>query len=74
MQTPIVYINGLFWPIDKAKISVLDRGFSYGDGLFETMRTYSGKINKIEQHMDRLFASAHSVFIELPITKNDIQF
>ncbi len=73
MQTPIVYINGLFWPIDKAKISVLDRGFSYGDGLFETMRTYSGKIYKIEQHIDRLFASAHSVFIELPITKNEVQ-
>jgi len=73
MRTPIVYINGLFWAIDKATISVLDRGFTYGDGLFETMRSYSGKIFRLEHHLDRLFQSARSIFIELPITKNEIQ-
>jgi branched-chain amino acid aminotransferase len=73
MVTQFVYINGLFWPIDKANISVLDRGFSYGDGLFETMRAYSGKIFKVEQHIDRLFTSANSIFIELPITKNELK-
>ena len=73
MLTPIVYINGLFWTIDKANISVLDRGFTYGDGLFETMRVYSGKIFRLEHHLDRLFQSARSIFIELPITKNEIQ-
>ena len=73
MLTPIVYINGLFWTIDKANISVLDRGFTYGDGLFETMRSYSGKIFRLEHHLDRLFQSARSIFIELPITKNEIQ-
>ena len=72
MLTPIVYINGLFWTIDKANISVLDRGFTYGDGLFETMRVYSGKIFRLEHHLDRLFQSARSIFIELPITKNEI--
>ena len=54
MPTQIVYINGLFWPIDKANISVLDRGFAYGDGLFETMRIYSGKVFRIEEHINRL--------------------
>ena len=73
MLTPIVYINGLFWTIDKANISVLDRGFTHGDGLFETMRVYSGKIFRLEHHLDRLFQSARSIFIELPITKNEIQ-
>jgi branched-chain amino acid aminotransferase len=73
MQTPRIYINGLFWNIDKANISVFDRGFTYGDGLFETMRAYSGKIFRLEHHLDRLFSSAHSIFIELPITRNEIQ-
>ena len=73
MLTPIVYINGLFWTIDKANISVLDRGFAYGDGLFETMRVYSGKIFRLEHHLDRLFQSARSILIELPITRNEIR-
>ena len=73
MLTPIAYINGLFWTIDKANISVLDRGFTYGDGLFETMRVYSGKIFRLEHHLDRLFQSARSILIELPITRNEIR-
>ena len=73
MHTPIIYINGLFWTIDKANISVLDRGFTHGDGLFETMRSYSGKIFRLEHHLDRLFRSAHSIFIDLPMTKQEIQ-
>ena len=73
MLTPIVYINGLFWTIDNANISVLDRGFTYGDGLFETMRVYSGKIFRLEHHLDRLFQSARSIFIELPMTRNEIR-
>jgi len=73
MRTPIVYINGLFWAIDKATISILDRGFTYGDGLFETMRSYSGKIFRLGCHLDRLFHSARSIFIDLPMTKNEIR-
>ena len=73
MLIPIVYINGLFWTIDKANISVFDRGFTYGDGLFETMRVYSGKIFRLEYHLDRLFQSARSIFIELPMTRNEIR-
>jgi branched-chain amino acid aminotransferase len=73
MHTPIVYINGLFWTIDKATVSVLDRGFTYGDGLFETMRSYSGKIFRLECHLDRLLQSARSIFIDLPMTKNEIR-
>jgi branched-chain amino acid aminotransferase len=73
MHIPIVYINGLFWTIDNAKISVLDRGFNYGDGLFETMRSYSGNVYRLECHLNRLFKSAGSIFIDLPMTKNEIR-
>ena len=73
MHIPIVYINGLFWTIDNAKISVLDRGFNYGDGLFETMRSYSGNVYRLECHLNRLFKSAGLIFIDLPMTKNEIR-
>ena len=73
MHIPIVYINGLFWTIDNAKISVLDRWFNYGDGLFETMRSYSGNVYRLECHLNRLFKSAGSIFIDLPMTKNEIR-
>ena len=73
MSTPLIYLNGLFWPLDKAKISILDRGFTYGDGLFETLRTYSNKIFRLEEHLDRLLKSAHLIFLELPMTRNEIR-
>ena len=69
---PIIYLNGLFWPLDQANVSILDRGFTYGDGLFETLRSYSSKIFKFEEHLDRLFQSARLIFIELPMTRNEI--
>ena len=72
MQSPLIYLNGLFWPLDKAKISVLDRGFTYGDGLFETLRAYSKKVFRLEDHLDRLFHSANLIFLELPMTRNEI--
>jgi branched-chain amino acid aminotransferase len=69
----LVYLNGLFWHIDKANISVLDRGFIYGDGLFETFRSYSKKIFKVDEHLDRLYYSASLIFIEIPMTRGEIK-
>ena len=69
----IVYLNGLFWHIDKANISVLDRGFIYGDGLFETFRSYSKKIFRVDDHLDRLYYSASLIFIEIPMTRGEIK-
>ena len=72
MDESTVYINGLFTPLRNAKISILDRGFCYGDGLFETLRASNGQIFYIEQHIDRLFDSLQQVLIELPMTRLEL--
>jgi len=62
-----VCINGSFMPEDRAKISVFDRGFLYGDGIFETLRSYKGRIFRLDAHLKRLFCSSR--IIKLPISK-----
>lgn len=63
----IVYLDGRFMPAEEAKISVFDRGFLYGDGLFETMRAYQGKIFALNEHLRRIQKSAKLVeFNSLP--------
>lgn len=54
----VVYLNGKFLNARDAKISVFDPGFLYGDGIFETLRTYKGKIWQITEHLERLYESA----------------
>ena len=56
----------------NAKISILDRGFCYGDGLFETIRVNKGKIYFLEKHIDRLFKSLPQVLIDLPMTQLEL--
>ena len=68
MSEPTVYINGLFMRQSNAKVSILDRGFCYGDGLFETIRVNKRKIYCIEKHIDRLYNSLPQVLIDLPMT------
>jgi len=58
--------------IDNAKISVLDRGFSYGDGLFETMRAYRGKVFRLERHLDRFYKSASQIYLEIPYSREEL--
>jgi branched-chain amino acid aminotransferase len=66
-----VYINGGYFPNNRAKVSVFDRGFLLGDGIFETIRVYSGKIFRLEEHLDRLFRSASGVRLSVPHTRNE---
>ena len=54
---------------DEAKISVFDHGLLYGDGVFEGIRVYGGKIFRLEQHLDRLNASAKAIMLQVPMTK-----
>ena len=70
---PIVYLNGRFVALRDAKVSILDRGFCYGDALFETMRAYSGRIFRLDLHLDRLERAAQSIFLKLPESRERIQ-
>lgn len=70
---PIVYLNGKFVALADAKVSILDRGFCYGDALFETMRVYSGKIFKLNLHLDRLERGAQSIFLNLPESRERLE-
>ena len=73
MQDSVVYINGLFTPLINAKVSILDRGFCYGDGLFETMRACKGNIFRSDHHLERLFRSLPLIFIDLPMTRQEVK-
>ena len=64
-----VYIDGRLVEKDDAKISVFDHGFLYGDGVFEGIRAYNGKVFKMKEHIDRLYFSAAAIELTVPITK-----
>ncbi len=72
LSEQIVYINGEFVPKSKAFVSVFDHGFLYGDGVFEGIRAYNGYIFKLKEHIDRLYASAHSIMLKIPMTKEEL--
>ncbi len=63
-----IYINGEFFSREDAKISVYDHGLLYGDGVFEGMRIYSGKVFRLHEHLVRLWESARSIALEIPMT------
>ncbi|MDO4629252.1 MAG: branched-chain-amino-acid transaminase [Planctomycetia bacterium] len=67
-----VYINGEYFAKEDAKISVFDHGLLYGDGIFEGMRAYSGKVFRHQDHMDRLWNSARAIALEIPMTKEEM--
>ena len=66
-----MYIDGKFVPESEAKISVFDHGFLYGDGVFEGIRAYNGKVFKLREHIDRLYDSAKAIALEIPISKEE---
>ena len=66
---PLVYLNGAMTPLSQAKVSVLDRGFIFGDGIYEVVPVYNGKPFRMEQHMARLFRSLASIRIDNPHTR-----
>lgn len=67
-----VYINGEYFAKEDAKVSVFDHGLLYGDGIFEGMRAYSGKVFRHEAHMDRLWNSARAIALQIPMTKEEM--
>lgn len=73
LSEQLIYVNGQFVTKDQATISVYDHGFLYGDGVFEGIRVYEGNVYKLKEHIDRLYESAHSIMLQIPHTKEEMQ-
>jgi len=65
----IAFVNDAFLPLSEARVSVEDRGFQFGDGVYELIRVYAGRPFRFTEHLDRLEQSARSVAIPVPYTR-----
>ncbi|MBD3610170.1 MAG: D-amino acid aminotransferase [Gammaproteobacteria bacterium] len=70
-ETVIVYLNGDFLPLDEAKVSVLDRGFIFGDGVYEVIPVYGNQPFRLEHHLQRLQDSLNAIQINNPLSTNE---
>jgi branched-chain amino acid aminotransferase len=68
----IIYLDGKYLPDDQARVSVFDHGFLYGDGVFEGIRAYHGRIFRLKEHLDRLYDSAKTIDLHPPISKEEM--
>jgi len=68
----LIYIDGEFYRKSEAKVSVYDHGLLYGDGVFEGIRAYNGTVFKLEEHLDRLYRSAHAIKLRIPLAKKEM--
>jgi branched-chain amino acid aminotransferase len=64
-----IYVDGEYYPKSEAKVSVYDHGLLYGDGVFEGIRAYEGVVFRLNEHIDRLYKSAHAIMLNIPISK-----
>lgn len=67
-----IWMDGQLMPVGEARVSVFDHGLLYGDGIFEGIRVYNGKIFKEAEHLDRLYESARCILLEIPMTREEI--
>jgi branched-chain amino acid aminotransferase len=63
-----IYIDGKYYSEKNATVSVFDHGLLYGDGIFEGIRAYNGRVFKLKEHIDRLYYSAKAILLDIPIT------
>jgi branched-chain amino acid aminotransferase len=71
-MTPRIYINGKLYDKADAKISVYDHGLLYGDGVFEGIRIYNGKVFRLREHLNRLYDGARSIRLEIPLNREQM--
>lgn len=71
-EKPLIWVNGRLLPKNQAMVSVYDHGLLYGDGVFEGIRVYRGKIFKCQQHMDRMYRCAEMIHLKIPITPEEM--
>lgn len=69
----LVYLNGKFVDKDKAKVSVWDHGLLYGDGVFEGIRAYGGRVFRLNEHLRRLYESAKSISLKIPLSIEEME-
>lgn len=72
MADRIIYLDGEYINDNEAKVSVFDHGLLYGDGVFEGIRAYNGRIFRCEEHIDRLYASAKAIMLNIPLSKEEM--
>jgi branched-chain amino acid aminotransferase len=68
----LIYVDGKLVPKEDAKVSVFDHGFLYGDGVFEGIRAYDGIVFRLEEHVERLYESAKTIALEIPMTHDEL--
>jgi len=68
----IINVDGQWCPKEEAKVSVYDHGLLYGDGLFEGIRIYGGRIFKLEAHLDRLYEGARAILLTIPLSRGEM--
>jgi branched-chain amino acid aminotransferase len=73
MKSLQIYIDGALYPREHAKVSVFDHGLLYGDGIFEGIRFYNGRVFKLAEHFDRLWDSARCICLSIPITRQEME-
>lgn len=67
-----IYLDGQYVTKENAKVSVYDHGFLYGDGIFEGIRIYNGNIFRCKAHLDRLYDSAKSISLNIPLSYDEM--
>src|SRR3954466_3268741 len=72
VKAPKIYIDGEFLGEKDAKISVFDHGLLYGDGIFEGIRFYNGRVFKLEEHLTRLWESASVICLTIPMSREEM--
>ncbi|MDD1744260.1 MAG: aminotransferase class IV, partial [Candidatus Methanoperedens sp.] len=67
----LIYFNGKFVQKQEARTSVYDHGFLYGDGVFEGIRAYNGRVFRLDGHLDRMYDSAKAIDLKIPLSKEE---
>ena len=68
-----IYIDGEFYPEPEAKVSVFDHGLLYGDGIFEGIRFYNGRVFRLTEHLERLWESAKAICLTIPLSFDEME-
>jgi len=68
-----IYLNGEIVPENQAQVSVFDHGYLYGDGIFEGIRAYNGRVFMLDQHIKRLYQSAKTIMLDIPLNKKEME-